>query len=135
MTRQTCERPDYEDFIAQIRDAYSEASSPWRPPAGLQRLNDAYNAQTLHPYFVPKLLVDPEDEWLAAVSTGGPQVITGVRGCGKTMLLRNLEFHARLSAHRDAVGDSESLADLVQRDGYIGLYLSAPTSFGRSWQS
>ena len=79
--------PDYEDFIAQIREAYGEASSPWRPPAGLQRLNDAYNAQTLHPYFVPRLLVDPEDEWLAAVSTGGPQVITGVRGCGKTMLL------------------------------------------------
>ena len=117
--------PDYEDFITQIREAYSEASSPWRPPAGLQRLNDAYNAQTLHPYFVPKLLVDPDDEWLAAVSAGGPQVITGVRGCGKTMLLRNLEFHARLSAHRDAVARGRSVADMVQKDGYVGLYLSA----------
>ena len=117
--------PDYEDFISQIREAYSEASSPWRPPAGLQRLNDAYNAQTLHPYFVPKLLVDPEDEWLAAVSTGGPQVITGVRGCGKTMLLRNLEFHARVSAHREVIGDRSSLAELIEGDGYVGLYLSA----------
>ena len=68
--------PDYEDFISQIRQAYVEASSPWRPPAGLTRLNDAYNAQTLHPCFVPRLLVDPGGEWLAAISTGGPQVIT-----------------------------------------------------------
>jgi hypothetical protein len=118
--------PDYEDFIAQVRQAYTEASSPWRPPSGLRRLNDAYNAQTLHPCFVPKLLVDPGGEWLAAVSTGGPQVITGVRGCGKTMLLRALQFHARLSAHQEAVGVSKaSVSGLIKGDGYVGLYLSA----------
>ncbi|MFH1466067.1 MAG: hypothetical protein ABIO70_16910 [Pseudomonadota bacterium] len=118
--------PDHADFITQIRQAYLEASSPWRPPSGLRRLNDAYNAQTLHPCFVPRLLVDPGGEWLAAVSAGGPQVITGVRGCGKTMLLRALQFHARLSGHADTVetrgGD---LAEFVRQDGYVGLYLSA----------
>lgn len=117
--------PDYEDFISQIRQAYIEASSPWRPPAGLARLNDAYNAQTLHPCFVPRLLVDPGGEWLAAVSTGGPQVITGVRGCGKTMLLRALQFHARLSGHMETVQQADSMADRVRQDGFVGLYLSA----------
>lgn len=117
--------PDYEDFISQIRQAYVEASSPWRPPAGLTRLNDAYNAQTLHPCFVPRLLVDPGGEWLAAVSTGGPQVITGVRGCGKTMLLRGLQFHARLSGHMEKKRKGDSIADLVRHDGFVGLYLSA----------
>ncbi len=116
--------PDYDDFITQIRQAYIEASSPWRPPAGLTRLNDAYNAQTLHPCFVPRLLVDPGGEWLAAVSTGGPQVITGVRGCGKTMLLRALQFHARLSEHIENA-DDDSIVDDVQGDGFVGLYRSA----------
>lgn len=117
--------PDYEDFILQIRQAYVEASSPWRPPAGLTRLNDAYNAQTLHPCFVPRLLVDPGGEWLAAVSTGGPQVITGVRGCGKTMLLRALQFHARLSGHLEKNAAGHAIADLLRQDGFVGLYLSA----------
>ncbi len=117
--------PDYDEFINQIREAYSDASSPWRSPVGLRRLNDAYNAQTLHPYFIPKLLVDPDGEWLAAVSTGGPQVITGVRGCGKTMLLRALQFHVRLSKHQDSNDDENSVIDLIRQDGYLGLYLSA----------
>lgn len=117
--------PNYDDFIAQIRDAYIEASSPWRPPAGLRRLNDAYNAQTLHPCFVPRLLVDPGGEWLGAVSAGGPQVITGVRGCGKTMLLRALQFHARLSGHLESLDSDETLTDKIRADGYVGLYLSA----------
>lgn len=117
--------PEYRDFIDQIRNAYLESSSPWRPPSGLRRLNDAYNAQTLHPCFVPRLLVDPGDEWLGAVSTGGPQVITGVRGCGKTMLLRALQFHARLSGHMESDDPDEKLIDRIRADGYVGLYLSA----------
>jgi len=117
--------PDYEDFIFQIRQAYVEAASPWRPPAGLSRFNDSYNAQTLHPCFVPRLLVDPGGEWLAAVSTGGPQVVTGVRGCGKTMLLRGLQFHARLSHHVESSRGSSTLSSRVREDGYVGLYLSA----------
>jgi hypothetical protein len=117
--------PDYEDFIAQIRQAYMESASPWHPPAGLHRLNDAYNAQTLHPFFVPRLLVDPGGEWLSAVSTSGPQVITGVRGCGKTMLLRALQFHARLSTHAEAGADIQKISAAVRSDGYVGLYLSA----------
>ena len=115
--------PNYHDFIDQIYGAFVGASSPWRRPVGLRRLNDAYNAQTLHPYFVPRLLVDPGGEWLSAISVGGPQVITGVRGCGKTMLLRALEFHARISGSSDQP-DGINI-DSLQRDGYVGLYLSA----------
>jgi hypothetical protein len=113
--------PDYRQAIDDIRDAYRQERAPWDVPARLRRLDESYNAQTLHPWFVPRLLVDPDEKWLTRVSEAGPLVVTGMRGCGKTMLLRGLELHARVAHHRDS--DDGVMAG-VRADGFAGLYVS-----------
>lgn len=116
--------PDYKQSIDDIRDAFTQQRAPWQVPARLRRVDESYNAGTLHPWFVPRLLVDPKGEWLTRVSGPGPQVVTGMRGCGKTMLLRGLELHARLAHHLSDAPDGKDLAGRLSRDGYLGLYVS-----------
>lgn len=120
--------PDFGDIIQLIDDGYYHVSSPWETPPKFKRFNDSYNSQTLHPWFINRLLVDPDGRWLASVSTPGPQVITGIRGCGKTMLLRALQFHARISLEIPPTVGQGDIAKMVlaglKRDGFVGLYVS-----------
>ena len=115
-------RPSIEECINDIKDAYQQVSSPWKEPLKLRTFKDGYNAQTLDPWFVPHLLVDPDGQWEQRMSTRGPQVITGMRGCGKTMLLRSLQFHARVTAQQGE--SSAQVLDRIKKDGFIGLYVS-----------
>ena len=121
--------PDYLDIVLRIEQHTKYVASPWQQPAGLKRFTESYNAQSLHPWFVPRLLVDPGGKWLRAVSTTGPQLITGIRGCGKTMLLRALHIHARLSHHQFEADTGHApgvpFAEALRRDGFVGLYVSA----------
>lgn len=118
--------PDADDFVHLIEEQYFKTSEPWRPwrtPLVLKTFNASYNAQTLDAWHVPQLLVDPEGAWLARISAPGPLVMTGMRGCGKTLLLRAVQFHARAARHAD-----ESDADVMTRlakDNYVGLFVSA----------
>ena len=118
--------PNSSDLIEQIREAYYRASrhwQPWKTPLSLKGFGDHYNAQTLESWDVPGLLVDPENTWISEVSKPGPQIITGMRGCGKTMLLRALDIHARATQK-----DGESTEDVIERikkDRFIGLFVSA----------
>lgn len=118
--------PSAEDFIKQIRDEYYRTAEPWRPwrsPLILKTFQDSYNAQTLDAWYVPQLFVDPDGTWLSKVSAPGPLVLTGMRGCGKTMLIRSLQFHARAVA-KAGEQDSKTVARL-RDDGYVGLFVSA----------
>lgn len=123
---QNSRHPNFEDLETQIREAYWRAAQPWRPwsnPLTLKGFGDHYNAQTLVSWDVPRLLVDPKGRWLEEVSKPGPQIITGMRGCGKTMLLRALDFHARA-----AMLAEETKSDVLERlrhDGFVGLFVSA----------
>lgn len=127
---QNVRQPNFEDLATQIREAYFRASQPWRPwshPLTLKGFGDHYNAQTLVSWDVPRLLVDPQGRWLSEVTKPGPQIITGMRGCGKTMLLRALDLHARAARLSDQ-GNSEETADVLERiraDGFVGLFVSA----------
>lgn len=118
--------PSADDVVAGIREQYHRTAEPWRPwrnQAVLRTFAESYNAQTLDAWYVPQLLVDPEGAWLRRVSAPGPLVMTGMRGCGKTMLLHSLQFHARA-----AVLPREEDADALRRvadDGYVGLFVSA----------
>lgn len=118
--------PNYADLIARIGFAFVAASSPWKKPNdGLARFSDSFNAQTMRPWFVPRLLVDPDGDWQRRIEASGPLVITGMRGCGKTMLLRALEFHARASlAGEDQSKTPDAVLEALRRDGYLGLYVS-----------
>lgn len=119
-------QPNPNDLIEQIEEAYYRASQPWRPwsaPPKLKAFGDHYNALTLGSWDVPRLLVDPENRWLAEVTKPGPQIITGMRGCGKTMLLRALDIHARAVCDEgEAAGD---VIARVKNDGFVGLFVSA----------
>jgi hypothetical protein len=117
--------PNYDDYIAMIRTAFELASSPWKEPVGgLRSFGESYNAQTLRAWFVPQLLVDPGG-WQAQIESAGPQIITGMRGCGKTMLLRSLQFHARASlALQHRRDEGVDVAEQLLSDGYVGLYVS-----------
>ena len=116
--------PSFDECIDDIRRAVQQVSSPWSEPPRLRRFNDAYNAQTMAAWFVPHLIVDPDDRWVSAITIAGPQIVTGMRGCGKTMLLRSLQFHARATI---ANGDASPAAVMqrLRKDGYIGLYTSS----------
>ncbi len=113
--------PEFDVLRDRIRQAYDLVTSPWKEPPPLRRFDDSYNAQTLHPWFVSKLLVDPDGDWLTEISVQGPQVISGMRGCGKTMLLRSLMFHARAASFE---GGQTDAATGLAADRYLGLYVS-----------
>ena len=114
--------PEMADLVEVIRDACHHVSSPWSEPFKLRKFNDSYNAQTLAPWYVPLLLVDPNEEWLTHMSTRGPQIITGMRGCGKTLFLRALQFHSRAAPRNGERPDK--ILDRLKTDGFIGLYVS-----------
>jgi len=91
-----------DDALQAIRNAMSAIDEPWRQALSLHRFGDAYNAQALESWHVPELWFDPANRWLTKTTVRGPQVITGMRGCGKTMLLRALHAHARVAPNSGA---------------------------------
>lgn len=118
--------PSADDFVRLIESEYFRTAEPWRPwreQLRLRTFGSSYNAQTLDAWHVPRLLVDPDGAWLSRISTPGPLVVTGMRGCGKTLLLRALQFHARAARHNEAT-DNDVLQRLRQ-DNYVGLFVSA----------
>ena len=115
--------PEFDVLRREIRQSFELISSPWKDPPPLSRFSDSYNAHTLHPWFVSKLLEDPDGQWLKEISVQGPQVISGMRGCGKTMLLRSLMFHARAAEHQDS-RSTQPIRDRLAADRFVGLYVS-----------
>lgn len=111
-----------DDARDRLRAAMQTVDEPWRQPLVLRRFGDAQNAQVLESWHVPELWLDPDDRWFARTTGRGPQVITGMRGCGKTMLLRALHFHAR--AKKIAAERPESIAERLRADGFVGLFAS-----------
>jgi len=118
--------PASTDYKSKIEDCYFRTSEPWRPWRSdfkLDRFGENYNAQTLHAWHVPYLLVDPDGKWLKQISSPGPTIVTGMRGCGKTMLLRALQFHAR--AVKTVRESDKKVVSRLEADGYVGFFVSA----------
>lgn len=118
--------PSAEDMVRLIRDEYHQVAEPWRPWRNnlvLRRFEESANAQTMDAWYVPELLVDPDGNWIKQVSAPGPLVMTGMRGCGKTMLLQSVQFHARATL-RGQETDAQALKRIAG-DGYVGLFVSA----------
>lgn len=111
------------DMLGEVRRAYALAVHPEQfRPIEFQSIQDHYNAQTLPSVFARALIYDPDGQWTRAMTSAGPQLVVGMRGCGKTMLLRSLEW----SAHA-VVGPEEDLAQAIARiadQSYIGLFVS-----------
>lgn len=116
---------EFDEVITQIRNAFIQVDSPWQQTLNLRNFKDSYNAQTLSPWFVPSLLVDDDDKWISEISNKGPQVITGMRGCGKTMLIRALQFHAKaIPRDTNETKNPQLIIQRLKSEEYIGLYVS-----------
>ena len=116
---------EFDEIITQIKNAFIQVDSPWRQTLSLRNFKDSYNAQTLSPWFVPSLLVDDDDKWISEINNRGPQVITGMRGCGKTMLIRALQFHARaIPRDPEEIKDNRLIIQRLKKEEYLGLYVS-----------
>ena len=114
----------YDEHIEHIREVVFFTDSPWRDPGDLKRFGVAYNAAALKSWYLPRLLVDPNGKWIDRLAEPGPQLITGMRGCGKTMLLRSLEIHAR-AARAQQLLPERLVSDVLAEDNWVGLYESA----------
>lgn len=114
--------PEISELIEMIKDEFKSNISyaPWKKTFTLTKLIDGINAQTLPSCYVPKLLVDPENKWVEEVSISGPQLITGMRGCGKTMLLAALDVHARIANDSDTNNSTACLG----KDRFVGIMAS-----------
>ena len=117
--------PDSDELIRMIRDEFANdlSYSPWKRRFSLVRLNDGINAQTIHSCYIPSLLEDTSGEWLSEIAISEPQLITGMRGCGKTMLLNSLDFHARLYGTDPEEASSHKIGRITS-DEYVGLLIS-----------
>jgi len=119
--------PSTRDIKEQVRSAYNYAQRPWDEPIRLPSVSTHYNAKTLPPRFAPELLYDPDGKWARRLIGVGPQLLFGMRGCGKTILLRSLEWAARLQPRRDPAGSIETRAQLIARvaeEPFVGLFVS-----------
>ncbi|MDV0444191.1 hypothetical protein [Methanorbis rubei] len=115
--------PTPDELIHIVKEDFNSNLSyaPWERNFVLTRLDDGYNAQTIHKCYIPFLLVDPDNKWLKGISVSGPQLITGMRGCGKTTLLGALDFHARANFEHN---DTHNRIDILKDDVYVGLSAS-----------
>lgn len=113
-----------DDALEALRAAMRAADEPWRQPLSLRRFGEAYNAQALSSWHIPELWIDPAGRWFARTTARGPQVITGMRGCGKTMLLRALHFHARAASISSVARNGEAVTNDLAKDGFVGVYAS-----------
>ena len=116
--------PEISELIEMIKDSFRSnlSFSPWKKDFSLSKLNDGINAQTIPSCFVPQLLVDPDNSWITKISILGPQLITGMRGCGKTMLLHSIDVHARLRIEDDLGEQSRKYS--IDNDIFVGISAS-----------
>jgi serine/threonine protein kinase len=115
-------RPTPSDMRKSVQDIYAFGERPWGQPVRLGFIAEHYNAQSLPPWFAPELLNDPDGEWTKRISGPGPTLIAGMRGCGKTILLRSLEWTARL--HRQEGETEHQVLTRLEEDRFLGLFVS-----------
>lgn len=124
--RQNMDLPNIEDYSKQIRGQFDSAISyaPWAIDFSLSQFSEGINAQTIHSCNTPQLLVDPEGAWFKEIQIAGPQLIVGMRGCGKTMLLNALDIHARLEGENPAQDTAENKINRVKGDTFVAIKAS-----------
>lgn len=116
-----------QDMKSAIHEAYSFGQRPWAERPRLASISEHYNAKTLPSWFAPDLFYDPSGRWEKKLVGSGPQLLYGMRGCGKTILLRSLEWSARIHP-RNNEGRIETKDDVINRikenEGFVGLFVS-----------
>lgn len=91
--------PNFDEIIESITNCFKQQAFPWEEPLKLLNFNDTYNAQTLDPWFIPSLLVDPDDQWLNMISgtkEGKSLLQISLTGEQKAMLNIRQKNHLKL---------------------------------------
>ena len=116
---------DFEGYCNQIHTIVKHGANPWAYPKKLITPGDYYNTQLMPIHYAPDLFYDPGEKWTNNLIKPGPILLTGMRGCGKTILLKSLHFFARAQER-----PSENKDDAINRlkeESHIGLFVSAST--------
>ena len=116
---------NFEEYCNQIYTDVKQGANPWAYPKKLITVGDYYNTQLMPMHYAPDLFYDPEDKWTNNLIKPGPILLTGMRGCGKTILLKSLHFFARTQER-----SGENKGDVVKRlknENHVGLFVSAST--------
>jgi serine/threonine protein kinase len=109
------------DMVAAIEAVWNFSSQPSQQPLVLEFMSQYYNALMLPAHFAPELLHDPDGRWASRLVSPGPQLVVGMRGCGKTLLLRSLQWSAH-ARRRTSETDEKFIARL--QDAPLGLFVS-----------
>ena len=122
--KETARELEIEGYCDEIYNIVKWAESPgWHNPKKLVTLSEFYNTQPMESYYAPYLFYDPENRWTNAIMETGPMLLTGMRGCGKTLLLKSLHFFAQAEIREGET--AEKRTERLKSDGFLGLFVSA----------
>lgn len=115
------------EALNRINELYN--SSRLGEPEQLKKLETPYayiNANDIPSPWLLRHMFSDKFRYFKDVTEGSSQclLVTGPRGCGKTMLLKNMRF----STLFDASGDEKQ--GILNSLPYVGLFVSARTNFG-----
>lgn len=116
---------NFEEYCNQIYTIVKHGANPWAYPKKLITPGDYYNTQLMPIRYAPDLFYDPDEKWTNNLIKPGPILLTGMRGCGKTILLKSLHFFARA---QERPGENEDdVINRLKEESHIGLFVSAST--------
>ncbi len=124
--KETARELEIEGFCDEIYNIVKYSDFPvWHNPKKLVNLSEFYNTQPMEYYYAPYLFYDPQNKWINSIKETGPMLLTGMRGCGKTLLLKSLHFFAQAE---ERVGENtKKRTERLRNDRYLGLFVSAST--------
>jgi serine/threonine protein kinase len=114
---------DVEGYCIYIRNIVDSYDRTFDEPSVLITPGEYYNAQLMPSYYVPHLFCDPDLRFTNSLISPGNILLHGMRGCGKTILLKSLHFTAR--AQRQECEDKNEVVKRLREDSYVGLFASA----------
>ncbi|MEW6366816.1 MAG: hypothetical protein AB1714_19485 [Acidobacteriota bacterium] len=112
------------DLKASIAAACSYGAEWWMESHRLDAIGAHINAVTMPSHRAHALFCGPAG-WRDVMLESGTTLLTGMRGCGKTMLLRSIHWQARVFQYDGET--EEEVRERVNTDRFLGLFVSCAT--------
>jgi hypothetical protein len=117
-------RPKPQDLISSLKSAYDYGEEWWKQSVKLESIAADINAVTM-PSHRAQVLFQGPDRWRDSLLEPGTKLLTGMRGCGKTMLLRSFHWQARIFQYDDE--SKENVLERIKNDTFLALFVSCAT--------
>ncbi len=117
-------RPSPDEIVDRMKELRTKAqSSPWEPPSLTSAFGGINALAFLNTSYVPSLYSD-KFPWIRDVlSPQEPLLLTGPRGCGKTMILLNEQLRTVL-CRRDAEDTNDKRVFRLKESKSLGFFVS-----------